>query len=41
MNRYEFYCRAFQKSIALGQLLWIWKEPMLVKGPGSVLSCLH
>ena len=38
MSAYELYCRIFQKIVLLGQSLWNWKEPALVKGPGSVME---
>jgi len=35
MTFYEFGCRAFQKIAAFGRMLWFWKDPKLLKGPGS------
>jgi len=35
MTLYEFGCRAFQKLAAFGRMLWFWKDPQLLKGPGS------
>ena len=36
MTSYELTCRAFQKLLFLGQNLWPWGEPELLRGPGSV-----
>jgi len=36
MTSYEFFCRAFQKLLYVGQNLWSWREPSLLRGPGSV-----
>jgi len=37
MSVYELACRAFQGAARLGRRLWPWREPVLLRGPGSVL----
>ena len=34
MSFYNFGCRAFQQTARLGQNLWPWKEPRVLRGPG-------
>jgi alcohol dehydrogenase class IV len=36
MTLYTFASRAFQQVARLGQNLWPWKEPQVLRGPGSV-----